>query len=496
MSSRNIVMQMMEDPAIRRSVTRQSHYWFFNLYFNHYVKNLTARFQREIFQLTEDKGMPLTVIVAFRGSAKSSIVSLSLPIWSIISNRKKFIVIVAQTQQKAKQMMMNLKQELESNTLLKNDLGPFEESNEEWGSYSIVIPQYDARITIASTDQSIRGIRHYEHRPDLIIADDIEDLNSMKNRDSRDKLYNWLLGDVFPAGDQDTNIVIIGNLLHEDSVLMRLRRAIDTNRMKGIFREYPLIDKAGTILWPGKFPDAESIKKLKHRYGDEITFQREFMLNFISDASRVVLPEWIHYYDSLPTKTDEKKPFRDVFTAIDPAISEKSSADKTAMVSVKVFGYGKDFRIYVLPHPMNRRLNISQIRIQAIALSKQLGDDKLSKLYVENVAAQEWLVQDLSKAGYPAIGVSPQGIDKRSRLAEISMAIKEGIVVFPREGAKELIDQILYFGSERYDDLVDAAVMAINKALTINRNKINWVGFGDDDDESGMITGGLLDMIF
>ncbi|MGB0757349.1 MAG: hypothetical protein ACPGO5_02740 [Patescibacteria group bacterium] len=472
---KQVAERVMKDPIVRRSLAHESHYWFFNIYFAHYVKYPTASFQKEIFSITEDGKIPLAVIVAFRGSGKSTIISTSLPIWAILGKlQKKFIVILAQTQQKAKQMMMNLKQELEHNLLLKSDLGPFEESNEEWGSYSIVIPQYNARITVASSDQSIRGIRHYEHRPDLIIADDIEDLNSMKNRDSRDKLYNWLLGDVFPAGDQDTNIVIIGNLLHEDSVIMRLRRGIESRKMNGIFKEYPLVNNENKVLWSGKFTDQKSIESLKLKTGNEVTFQREYMLNFISDASRVVLPEWIHYFKSLPSDTDDKRPFRQVVTAIDPAISLKDSADKTAMVSVKVYGYDENFRIYVLPNPINKRLNISDIRTQAKALSEQLGGENLSKLLIEDVAAQAWLVDDLGREGYPAKGVSPQGMDKRSRLAEISVAIKEGVIVFPEEGAEELINQILFFGSERYDDLVDAFVMAANYALGITRARINW----------------------
>jgi len=330
----------------------------------------------------------------------------------------------------------------------------------------------------------------------LIIADDIEDLNSMKNRDSRDKLYNWLLGDVFPAGDKDTNIVIIGNLLHEDSVIMRLRRGIESRKMNGIFREYPLVDSENKILWPGKFTDQKSISALKLKTGNEVTFQREYMLNFISDASRVVLPEWIHRYKSLPSDTDENRPFRQVVTGIDPAVSLKDYADKTAMVSVKVFGYDEYFKIYILPNPINKRLNVDNMREQAKSLSKQLGGEKLSKLLIEDVAAQNWIIQDLSKAGFPATGVSPQGMDKRSRLAEVSIAIKEGIILFPEKGAEELISQILFFGSERYDDLVDAFVMAVNHALALRRSRINLDRLINNDPENRSITAGILDMKF
>ena len=76
--------------------------------------------------------------------------TMSYPIWSILGKQqKKFVLILGLTQKQAKQHLLNLKRELESNQLLQRDLGPFEE-DEEWGSYSLVIPKLDARITAAS----------------------------------------------------------------------------------------------------------------------------------------------------------------------------------------------------------------------------------------------------------------------------------------------------------------------------------------------------------
>ena len=81
-----------------------------------------------------------------------------------------------------RQHLENLKDEIERNELLRKDLGPFEEREDEWNSSSIVLPLLGARITAASTETSVRGIRHGPHRPQLIICDDIEDLQSVKTR--------------------------------------------------------------------------------------------------------------------------------------------------------------------------------------------------------------------------------------------------------------------------------------------------------------------------
>jgi predicted phage terminase large subunit-like protein len=50
----------------------------------------------------------------------------------------------------------------------------------------------------------------------------------------------------------------------------------------------------------------------------------------------------------------------------------------------------------------------------------------------------------------------PGNQDKRSRLVILANMIKTGQILFPREGAEELIQQIVHFGVEKHDDLVDA----------------------------------------
>jgi phage terminase large subunit-like protein len=108
--------------------------------------------------MSEREDIKNLFIVAFRGSAKSTIFTTSYPVWAILGEQqKKFVLILCQTQAQAKQHMMNLRRELESNALLKSDLGPFQEENNEWGSSSLVFSRLGARITAVSTEQSVRG---------------------------------------------------------------------------------------------------------------------------------------------------------------------------------------------------------------------------------------------------------------------------------------------------------------------------------------------------
>jgi predicted phage terminase large subunit-like protein len=51
--------------------------------------------------------------------------------------------------------------------------------------------------------------------------------------------------------------------------------------------------------------------------------------------------------------------------------------------------------------------------------------------------------------------------DNRSRFRVAARYIKNGTVKFPRQECEELINQLLVFGVEKHDDLVDALARLI-----------------------------------
>jgi len=471
-----IIERMIKDRDFRIALTKKSHYWFFHFYFRHYVTFRTADFHREMFRITEDKDITTAVIVAFRGSSKSTIFTLSYSLWSILGKQnKKFVVILSQTQRQARQHLINIRKELEKNTQLSRDLGPFREESDEWGGYSLVISNYEARISAASAEQSIRGIRHLQSRPDLIIADDVEDLQSVKTQEGRDKTYDWFKGDVIPAGETKTKIIVVSNLLHEDSLLRRLQKEIKEDKLNGIYREFPLLDKNGKPLWSDKFPTEKEIEKEKKKIGNEIAWQREYMLHIVPEESQIIHPEWIHYYDTLPDIKNEKNEYRYTATAIDLAISEKETAHFTAMVSARVYGWGENMKVYILPNPVNERLNFPETVKKAKQISKSLGSGIPTTLYIEEVGYQKSLIQELQKELYPAEGVPVWGQDKRARLFLVTPSLQARRILFPKEGIKILIQQLLGFGSEKYDDLADAFAMLIGKVIEENEPRSDWI---------------------
>lgn len=486
-SRTEIQERILNDPVFRKEVTRQSHYWFFHMYFHHYITATTAPFQREIFQLSEDQKVKNMVIIAFRGSGKSTIINLSYPLWAILGKqKKKFVLLVGQTQHQARQHLKNIKREMESNELLQKDLGPFKE-DDEWSTSSLLIPKHDARIMAVSMEQSVRGIRHNQYRPDLIICDDIEDLSSVKTAEGRNKTYDWLTSEVIPAGDQSTRLVMIGNLLHEDSVIMRMKEKIRKREMSGKYKAYPVVQNKKP-LWIGKYKNMQAIKTEEKRVGNPIAWEREFMLRIIPDDGQVVHKEWIQYYDNLPqpnnADTDKGSiTFTRCAIGVDLAISQKQTADYTAMVPANIYLIGNKSFIYILPEIVNRKMDFSTSQETLKNLAKAIYESPESVyMYIEGVGYQQAFIQEVKNQGYEAIDVQPRG-DKRSRLSASSHYIKTGKVLFPKRGCERLIEQMTGFGVEKHDDMVDAFTTLVNEVMREPPHRYCFAFIGKEEDE-------------
>jgi predicted phage terminase large subunit-like protein len=470
--------KIVSDPEVRKEVARNSHLAFFHIYLAKHVKYKTAPFQRELFALSEDEANQFSVIESFRGSAKSTIMNLSYSIWSIIGKQKhKFVLILAQTQNQSRQYLSNIKKELEDNELLRADFGPFEEPDDEWRNSSIVLPKYDARIMAASLETPVRGLKHKSYRPSLIIIDDLEDLSFVKSRENRDKAFNWLFGDVIPMGEINTRVVVIGTRLHDDSLIMRIRNGIEDGSLNGIAKRFPIIDDEGKIAWSGKYKTEKSMENLKKTIPTESGWQREYMLKIVPDDDPVVRKEWIKYYESFPG-FESSSGYAYSLIGIDLAIREGLINDYTAMVTVSIYDSRDGYKVFVHPNPINSKMDFPTTIDTAKMLSDSAGDGQRIKLVIESVAYQVAAVQQLTKDGYPAVEYQPHGNDKYQRLSSISPLIFNGTILFPENGCELLIRQLINFGQESHDDLVDALTTAILKIIEL-KNKESRITIPD-----------------
>ena len=191
------------------------------------------------------------------------------------------------------------------------------------------------------------------------------------------------------------------------------------------------------------------------------------MLLILPDRDAIVRPEDIHYYKELPSE----RPYCTIIS-VDPAYSQGSNADNTSILVMDEYKNKGNLKIYVR-YLINKKLSTQELINEIKSIISSVREYTPIKIFVEDVAAQKTLVEMLQYVNIPAEGVSIGGKDKEIRLNAILPWIKNGQILFPIKGAEDLINQMLYFGTERYDDAVDALTLAVNKIIKDENVPVN-----------------------
>jgi hypothetical protein len=184
-------------------------------------------------------------------------------------------------------------------------------------------------------------MRRHQHRPSLVVADDMEDLDCVLTQENRAESDRWFRGNVLASVDGPSGrVVVIGDGLHADGSMAWLKYT-------GIFEalEVPLSREGdGAELerraWRAEHPTQEAVDRRRDELGD-IGFRREMLLQVVPEEGQEVLPADIHYYDDSPFDDGNH-----LAHGVDLAISTKESADYTAIVSGEVTGPGGNGEIY------------------------------------------------------------------------------------------------------------------------------------------------------
>ncbi len=143
------------------------------------------------------------------------------------------------------------------------------------------------------------------------------------------------------------------------------------------------------------------------------------------------------------------------------------------MIPAIVEGRGEDQKIYILPGIVNKQLEFDPSASVCMEMIKKLGGIGNVEVFYESVGYQGVFGQHLKVRGVRRVTeYLPGRMDKRDRLYGISGLIKTGKILFPENCPKELIDQIVNFGSTRHDDLVDALTTLVLSVHGKNRAKI------------------------
>ena len=276
--------------------------------------------------------------------------------------------------------------------------------------------------------------------------------------------------------------------------MMRLKESINLGKMDGVYREYPLIDAKGKIAWPGKYPTMRDIEAKRREVADDSAWYREYLLKFISDDRRIVQRTWPQYWTELPNL--QLHPPRIVGLGVDMALSESNSADYTALIPFIVIGYGDDLKIYIQHYIENKRLNFTDSLAEIKKMCEYLDSDfhRSPIVYLEKANLEGAAAQSLKLQRVLTEAVSTSGMSKQARLEASTPYIRQGKVLLPTRGSEQLVSQMINFGIERHDDLVDALTLIILKIMESDRPTTHYTHKEPEPDPHPGLTWSLQHM--
>lgn len=144
-----------------------------------------------------------------RGLAKSVVNNVLLPFWLWINEEECYFVLIGNNENRAKQLLDDLRAEFEANPQIANDFGQqFNPGNWESGFF---ITKNGFIAQALGMGQSARGLRVKGKRPSHIVADDIETKEVNKNPKRQKQTAKWIEREILPTMDGPTRRFIQSN---------------------------------------------------------------------------------------------------------------------------------------------------------------------------------------------------------------------------------------------------------------------------------------------
>lgn len=199
-------------------------------YFRHHFRGPSPGFHLKI--LLEALKVAYLAIASPRESAKSTIITFLLPAHQIAFKKKRFIIIIQSTYTKAVGSLETIKKEFKENQWLVRDFGVQIRKDSEGDTIFRHSDGFETQVICAGRDQigTLRGRKFGAYRPDLVIVDDVEDDEMVKNPDRRVDLMNNFDEVIMLLGERNiVQVIVIGTILHDDSQMAKL---VDLNHYK------------------------------------------------------------------------------------------------------------------------------------------------------------------------------------------------------------------------------------------------------------------------
>lgn len=488
---------------LRRKAGEASLQTFTQLYLTKHINIPPSQAHHDIykmlFEIAKDRGKKVA-IAAPRDFGKSTMITLAYIIYLICYAKEQFIVIISNTASQAEKILDNVRSELTENDILRMDFPEIFETAENakpprWTSRDI-ITRNNIEILALGYGQQIRGRKHRNYRPSLIILDDLEDGENTFSSDAKEKMQKWLERSVLKAGSNSSNFFFIGTVHNSFSLLgeylnaelqpdwigkkyqavqewpknmnlwqqcWKIRIGKESyNGAKGqpAAKQYyqdnkPAMDERAVILWPQKW-DLYRLMDMYHE--NEFSFSSE-MQNEPVDTDKMSFDVnnftyWSDQYASVDALLKDLGNEVSFYGACDPALE---GGDFSAII---VLAKHKD-NYYVIVADLTHNSPDKLIQ-DILAYAKRY---RFNEFAVEANNFQELMVTALEKEAMTqgiSVNLNPlkNSGPKHLRILSLYPWVKNGSIKFCKSD-KILLDQFRVFPKGKQDDGPDALEMAM-----------------------------------
>ena len=484
-----------EAPAVkmkRIAALEKDYILWFEYYFPNYAKKKSAWFHVKLAELVVQNKRLRLLAEMFRSAGKSVHLDMGIPLYLYLAlGDLKFMLLIGETEKKAKQLLSGIQGQLEYNQRIKNDYGEkFQHGSWAEGDFTTTD---GVKFMSLGFGQNPRGAREQAERPDYIVVDDVDSKKHVKNDQLMRESIDYITEDVWGCFDADEDsterFVYANNNFNKKSITNRLKLyfnsviegiSLEDDEDEAELNEQPddtlfkvftvgavkdlatfapeWVEKTSAEYWQRKF------KRMPYR-----SFMREYMHVHIEDGA-IFKYEDISYCNPLPLKEYDA-------LCVYGDLSYKDKGDFKALVLV-----GKKGRDFHIIHVYVRRKS----RAKAATWLYDLYEDQHLKnanirYYIEGLFAMDEFVSDFDNEGeergyyIPVVADKRSKADKYDRIESMAGHFEGRHVFFNAEGKTkdqtELIDQFLAFekGSSANDDGPDAVQGAYSKLNVVTR---------------------------
>ena len=468
-------------------------------YVPHYFTETSCRLHDHLFDRLgtfDEERNRREACLAARGYGKSVIISKAYPLYVGCEAKEVYTLLVSDSPKQSQKNLASVRTELEENPRIRADYPEVFGPGPTWNE-NVLKLRNGVSIEATGNGGLIRGTTHGHHRPTLILADDMDNDESVESEKQRDKSWTWFTRALMPTLAKGGNIFVCGTALHRSDTMQRLKSTpgwlfrmyaamisepdnddlwaewsqilIDQTIAYSENRDAEFVDRArafyednteamhagADILWPQYETLYElMIYKLRDPWGFKSEKQGIPTSSQSAEWSEKYFPDSI-YFDKWPE-------LRWKVMACDPSKGATDSSDYSAWI---MLGLGHDGNLYV-DADIQRR-DIDRICIDGIELAKMFSPASItieSNSFEGLILSWELLYDQMPDAALvpPPLALKSR-IKKTVRIRRLSPYITNFKFRYKAHsrGVDILLDQIRDFPNARYDDGPDALEMAM-----------------------------------